>query len=398
MNAPNLTTGSILSITPKVDSVSLQSNGRCNIDVGNSTQNDSLFITGNVPGFQEINVKNSNTSSQSVISCTSNVGDTTNSFVSIGINNSTFNDNQSYNIGAALDTNLLASGGTLYIANSSQTNPIIFSTGKSTTPFFDNRMTILNNGNVGISSDNPTSTLQVNGSVSSKTVNITAPSYLVGDESCIILSSGSAQTLNFPSASSGRYVSVINIDPVSKNVPHLGLNGIIKNYIDPFSSIRLRSNGSTWYLEDTSSSKLSAFEARPNVSQSITSGILTTLNFNISLRDRFGDWDEVSSIFTCRVEGFYSFTASTKYDATAPMTGESFIGIKNITTNKLFTSGVNLNSSLGNLYYGSVTASFFCSRGDFISAVVQQNSGVSHPIDVTSPACYITGYTVSSGD
>ncbi len=81
----------------------------------------------------------------------------------MGINNSLFNFPATYNIGAANDVTYIGSGQDMHIANASQTRSIILSTGKSTTPFFNERMRITNAGNVGIGTSSPNATLDVSG-------------------------------------------------------------------------------------------------------------------------------------------------------------------------------------------------------------------------------------------
>jgi hypothetical protein len=106
----------------------------------------------NINDFGQFNIQNTSTGTlaQSGYAATADNGTATSGFVWMGINNSTFSNPQTYNIGSVNDVSFMGSGQDMYIANVNQTKSIIFSTGNSTTPFFNERMRITNAGNVGI--------------------------------------------------------------------------------------------------------------------------------------------------------------------------------------------------------------------------------------------------------
>ena len=135
------------------------------VDAGTTTNVTGLNLTGSIDDFFQMNVKNRSTGikAQSGYAATADNGTETSGFAWMGINNSLFNFPATYNIGAANDVTYIGSGQDMHIANASQTKSIILSTGKSTTPFFNERMRITNAGNVGIGTSSPTATLDVSG-------------------------------------------------------------------------------------------------------------------------------------------------------------------------------------------------------------------------------------------
>ena len=92
---------------------------------------------------------------QSGYSATADNGTATTGFAWMGINNSAFNFPSAYNIGIANDVSYIGSGQDMHIANANNAKSIIFSTGRAATPFFNERMRILNNGQIGINNTAP---------------------------------------------------------------------------------------------------------------------------------------------------------------------------------------------------------------------------------------------------
>jgi hypothetical protein len=142
-------------------------NGVTNLAAGTMTNTTGVDLTGSINDFFQYNVKNSSTGTgaQSGYSATANNGTNTTGFAWMGINNSNFNNPQTYNIGGASDVSFLGAGNDMYIANSNSTKSIILSTGTGagSAPYFNERMRITSTGNVGIGTASPTATFEVNG-------------------------------------------------------------------------------------------------------------------------------------------------------------------------------------------------------------------------------------------
>lgn len=129
------------------------------LDIAASTTvvNSIINATGSINDFLQFNIQNTSAASQaqSGYSATADNGTATTGFAWLGINNSTFNFPTAYNIGVANDVSYIGSGQDMYIANANNTKSIIFSTGKAATPFFTERMRILNNGRVAVNNSAP---------------------------------------------------------------------------------------------------------------------------------------------------------------------------------------------------------------------------------------------------
>lgn len=137
---------------------------KLDIFTGATALNSAVNAIGSINDFLQYNIQNTSTGvqAQSGYSATADNGTATTGFAWMGINNSTFNFPTAYNIGGANDVSYIGSGQDMYIANANNTKSIIFSTGKATTPFFNERMRITNGGAVGIGTSTPNGALDVN--------------------------------------------------------------------------------------------------------------------------------------------------------------------------------------------------------------------------------------------
>lgn len=127
---------------------------KLDVAAGVSSVNSVVNATGSINDFLQYNIQNTSTGiqAQSGYSATADNGSPTTGFAWLGINNSTFNYPTAYNIGVANDVSFVGSGQDMYVANANNTKSIIFSTGRATTPFFNERMRIRSDGSVGINS------------------------------------------------------------------------------------------------------------------------------------------------------------------------------------------------------------------------------------------------------
>jgi len=131
---------------------------------GVTTDMTALNLTGSINDFYQTNIQNTSTGTgaQAGYSATADNGTATTNFMWMGINNSTYNNPQPYNVGSAGDGNILSLYNNLCIANGSAGKGIYFYTGGTAT---SNRRAFLDSlGLFGIGQLAPTASLHVKGS------------------------------------------------------------------------------------------------------------------------------------------------------------------------------------------------------------------------------------------
>ena len=276
--------------------------GTVNVNTGTLTATQAVNVVGSVNDFLEFNIQNktAGTGAQAGINAMNDIGTDAINFAWMGINSSTFNNPQTYNIGGANDVSFLGAGNDMYVANASNTKSIIFSTGIATTPYFSEKMRITATGNVGIGTASPTALLEVNGTTKingaatfSSTVAITtgaaAGKVLTSDASgnatwqnsggsittlsatgtatstatyIIFTGSTASQTITVPSAvtlGAGREITIKNVASVTVSIASAGGYLIQDNStltatgaalgIEPSNNwMKLVSDGTNWYI------------------------------------------------------------------------------------------------------------------------------------------------------
>ncbi|OAZ05179.1 beta strand repeat-containing protein [Flavobacterium succinicans] len=200
---------------------------RLDVNAGVTTANTVVNATGSVNDFLQYNVQNTSTGTQaqSGYSATANNGSATTGFAWMGINNSNFNFPTAYNIGGANDVSFVGSGQDLYLANANNTKSIIFSTGTAATPFFNERMRILNNGNVGIGTSAPSQRLTIAGTNNQPATTGTT------SNATLRIDGSSNHALDFGTYTNspyGSYVQSVDKANFSTNLP-LNLNPVAGN-------------------------------------------------------------------------------------------------------------------------------------------------------------------------
>jgi Collagen triple helix repeat (20 copies)/C1q domain len=407
LNSTGLTSAPLLSLVVNTGKTAISSFGKIVQNVGASTDLQTITSLANNNNYSEINIKNANpgASSQSVVTCENDVGTSTTFFQSMGINSSIFNNPTSYNIGGPNDTNILAAGNDMYIANASNTKDIIFSTGKAVTPFFDNRMTIKNSGQVIVGTGVVVGgTLAVNGNVATKIITTAAASFTITDESTLIMNTGNTitQSIIFPAPSAalvGRTVTLVNLDEIQKTVSSfIGLTNVFTIGLMANMSGTFVCNGAVWYLRSLSSGQLSNYLAFLSSAQSIPSGVTTTIILNSERYDRRNDFDPVTGLFTCRTTGIHTFSGTCRINMSAvTLTGESYLEISNNTSGLVYRNGFSLGTSASpNLfYYATMNCTMSLTRGDVVALRVRQNSGLPVSLANTEATTFFNGYAIA---
>jgi hypothetical protein len=244
----------VLSLNPPSGGTALQTSGRIVTDVGTTTAQTNVSAAGSINDYFENRVKNNNavgTAAQSGFTAEGDFGTGTTGFAWLGINNTAFNNPQLYNAGVAQDVTLLGAGRELIIANANQTQAIKFQTGTAISPFFTTRMTILNNGNVGINTVSPASHLDVSGSIAYAVTSTAVAAYTVlATDTLVDLTLAGAQAVTLPAAASfpRRMIKIRNATATVKSfaVGYTNIFGATSTVIPERSVVCLQSNGAAW--------------------------------------------------------------------------------------------------------------------------------------------------------
>jgi hypothetical protein len=225
---------------------------------GTSFQN-VIVAKGNTNSYAQLNIQNtnSNASASSDVVATADNGNETTNYVDMGINSSTnsanyfggLNDAYLYSIGNGVN-----SGGNLYIGTAQASRDLAFLTGggtKSSGSTMNNeRMRILGTGNIGIGTNSPTSTLDVEGSISRSITNTTGDLTLTSAHHTVIISSGSP-SITLPTANStneGRIYIIVNNTGTNRTISsYQALGGAGSTTIAPNSSITIQAYNNNWW-------------------------------------------------------------------------------------------------------------------------------------------------------
>ncbi len=224
------------------------------VDAGITASINAISAKGTIDSYFQLNIQNKSATAgaSSDIVATSNNGDESYGYVDLGINSSAYN-NAAYNIGGFNDSYLysVASaggvGGNFSIGTASASTVIKFHTGGTTTA--NERMRIDAVGNVGISTNAPKSTLDVNGSVAHAITTTTNNITLDASNYTVILTGGTP-TVTLPSASSStrRIYIIVNQTNANRNIDsYIDVSGAVKTTIARNQSYTFQSDGINWY-------------------------------------------------------------------------------------------------------------------------------------------------------
>jgi Head domain of trimeric autotransporter adhesin len=212
---------------------------------------------GNTNSYAQLNIQNTysaagNSASSDVVATSDNGTEAVN-FIDMGINSGT--NTTTGILGGGNTAYLYSTGNNLAIGNSSASRDIMIFTGGTSAA--NERMRITGTGNVGIGTNAPTSTLQVNGSaayaIATKTANYTATA---SDYTIVCNNTSGAITITLPAASTaaGRVYVVKKISAVFNNVTidanaSETIDGVTTRVLSSqYESVMIQCDGTSWYI------------------------------------------------------------------------------------------------------------------------------------------------------
>ncbi|MBT1689900.1 hypothetical protein [Dawidia soli] len=219
------------------------------VDAGTTTSVNAIVGKGSINSYLQLNIQNlsSGTSSSSDVVATADNGSETTHYVDMGINGST---NSSGVMGGANDAYLYNIGQNLLIATGTASKSLIFMTG-GTAEATNERMRIDGTGNVGVGTNSPNSTLEVNGSIGRAITRTSTNITLNATHYTVILNNGTTPTVTLPAAAASnarRMYIIMNQTNAARTISsyrdftNTGVTTIAAN-----SRITIQSDGTNWY-------------------------------------------------------------------------------------------------------------------------------------------------------
>ena len=223
------------------------------VDAGTSATNvyqNVIVGKGNTNSYAQLNIQNANagTSASSDVVATSNNGTESVNYIDMGINSGS--NTTGGVLGGANTAYLYSTGNNFVIGNSSSSKDIsIYTTTSGGTA--TERMRILSNGNVGINTNAPVSTLDVNGSASAAITVTSANITLDATHSTVILAVGSTPTVTLPTAASStrRIYTIVNQTIAARTISSYKsiTSGTNTTTVNASTSVTIQSDGTNWY-------------------------------------------------------------------------------------------------------------------------------------------------------
>ena len=225
------------------------------VDAGTTSSVNAIVGKGSIDSYLQLNIQNNSagTSASSDVVATANNGNETSNYIDMGINGGNYTGGV---MGGANDGYMYTMGNNFLIGTANASKSVIFMTG-GTAQSTNERMRIDGNGNVGIGTNAPTSTLQVAGSqalaITTKTATYTATA---SDYTIICNNTGGAISINLPAAAgcSGRVYVIKKISGAVLNVtidPNAleTIDGATTRVLTTqYESVMIQSNGTSWYI------------------------------------------------------------------------------------------------------------------------------------------------------
>lgn len=216
---------------------------------GNTNYQNVIVGKGNTNSYAQLNIQNTNagTAASSDVVATANNGNESINYIDMGVNSGS--NTSTGVLGGANTAYLYSTGSDFVIGNSTNNKDLAVYTTTGGTP--TERMRVLSNGNIGINTNAPVSTLDVDGSTGTAIIVTSANITLDGTHSTVILASGGTATVTLPGAAAGNARRIYTI--VNQNVATRAIS-TYKNFLNvntttvpAGSSITIQSDGTNWY-------------------------------------------------------------------------------------------------------------------------------------------------------
>jgi hypothetical protein len=220
------------------------------IDAGTATNvyQNVIVGKGNTNSYAQLNIQNTNagTSASSDVVATSNNGNESTNYIDMGINSGS---NTSGGIlGGANTAYLYSTGSNFVIGNSTSSKDIsVYTTTSGGTA--TERIRVLSNGNVGVNTSTPVSTLDVNGSNSSA-ITVTSANITLDATNSTVILSGGTPTVTLPSAASStrRIYTIVNQTGAARTITtYKNFSNTNTTTVPLTASITIQSDGTNWY-------------------------------------------------------------------------------------------------------------------------------------------------------
>jgi hypothetical protein len=209
---------------------------------------NAIVGKGTINSYLQLNIQNlsSGTGASSDVVATADNGSETTNYVDMGINGS---GNTSGVMGGADDAYLYNIGGNFLIGTGTSAKSLVFLTGGQTQST-NERMRIDGSGNVGVGTNSPNSTFEVNGSIGFP-ITTTAADITLGASNYTVILTNSNPIVTLPAAAAGnarRIYVIINETSGARTIStYKNLSGTNTTTVALNSSITIQSDGSTWY-------------------------------------------------------------------------------------------------------------------------------------------------------
>jgi hypothetical protein len=219
------------------------------VDAGTTTSVNAIVGKGSINSYLQLNIQNlsNGTSSSSDVVATADNGNETTNYIDMGINGST---NASGVMGGPNDAYLYNVGQDLLIGTGTAAKSLLFLTG-GTSEASNERMRISGTGNVGIGTNSPNSTLEVNGSMAQAITATSSNITLNETHATVILNNGSTPSVTLPAAAAGnarRTYIIVNQSNGARTISsYRDFTNSAATTIAANSSITIQSDGSNWY-------------------------------------------------------------------------------------------------------------------------------------------------------